>query len=286
VEIPFVKMEGCGNDYIYLDLLSGRGVAAASLPDAKSLACGMSDRHFGIGADGLILIHPSRRADARMQMFNADGSEGEMCGNGIRCMAKYLYEEGICRTNPIRIETAAGVLELEMAITSHRVDSVRVDMGIPRLERSEIPMVGPPGHVLDELLDVDGQALQVTALSMGNPHCVVFVQDVEKVPVEVLGPRIESHPSFPRRTNVEFVQVLGPGEVRQRTWERGSGETMACGTGASAVCVAGVVTNRTQRTVLNHLKGGDLTLEWAPDGHLFMEGPAREVFRGTWPVGR
>lgn len=283
-DIPFIKMEGCGNDYVYIDLLSGRGPVGGvrDLGDLPQLARWISDRHFGVGGDGLILIHPSDRADARMQMFNADGSEGEMCGNGIRCLARYLHDEGFARRSSLRVETGAGLKDLELRVVAGEVHSVRVDMGCPVLERAAIPMLGPPGRVILEPLEVDGRFLEITALSMGNPHCVLFVPEVARAPVATLGTAIENHPAFPRRTNVEFVQVIGEGEVAQRTWERGSGETLACGTGASAVCVAGVLAGRTQRSILNHLAGGDLRINWNADGHVLIEGPAREVFRGVW----
>jgi diaminopimelate epimerase len=282
MDIPFIKMEGCGNDYIYLDLITGKGPAASSLGNLEDLARRISDRHYGVGSDGLILIRPSESGDARMQMFNADGSESEMCGNGIRCVARYLHDAGVTDGRPVRIETGAGLLTLFVRATGGVVTSVRVDMGVPELERSRIPMSGPAGQVLNEPLKVGGFELEVTAVSMGNPHCVLFVPNIALAPVADLGPMIENHPAFPNRTNVEFVEIVSRTEVRQRTWERGSGETLACGTGASAVCVAGAVGNRTERQVLIHLKGGDLRLEWAGDNHVFMEGPAREVFRGVW----
>lgn len=281
--IPFVKMEGAGNDYVYLDLLPGRGLDTVPLGDLPTLARQISDRHYGVGSDGLILVRPSEVADARMQMFNADGSESEMCGNGIRCVARYLHDEGLVGANPLTVETGAGVLTLALRIEAGRVAAVRVDMGPPRLERAEIPMRGAPGRVIQEVFELEDRVVRLTAVSMGNPHAVIFVPDVDAAPVTSLGPLIETHPAFPRRTNVEFVQVLSRGEVRQRTWERGAGETLACGTGASAVCVAGVLAGLTDGRILNHLRGGDLVLEWAPGGNVFMEGPAREVFRGVWP---
>lgn len=282
MKIPFVKMEGAGNDYIYVDCLPGRGVDPEALGDLPALARSMSSRHFGVGADGLILIRPSERGAARMHMFNADGSEGEMCGNGIRCVARYLHDEGIAPGPCLTIETGAGDKTLELRFEGGVVTGVKVHMGAPRLDRAEIPMVGPAGGVVAEPLEVDGVSIEITAVSMGNPHCVIFVPDVDATPVTALGPRIENHPAFPRRTNVEFVQVLHRGEVRQRTWERGSGETLACGTGASAVCVAGVLTGRTGRRITNHLRGGTLVLEWSESGDVTMDGPAREVFRGAW----
>jgi diaminopimelate epimerase len=255
----------------------------------------MSDRRFGVGGDGLILICPTDRADAEMRMFNADGSPSEMCGNGIRCVAKYLYDHGICRKDTLRIESAGQVLSLELVAEHGVVERVRVDMGAPILIPERIPTTlrssaGPQKPVVDLPIDVAGRELRVTCVSMGNPHCVVFVsepsaEDAEPTDDWVLGvgPKLEVDPRFPNRVNVEFVQVLGRGELRQRTWERGSGETLACGTGASAVCVAGVLTGRTDREVLIHLSGGDLSIEWnETDDHVYMTGPAVEVFSGQW----
>lgn len=280
--IPFIKMEGAGNDYVYIDILPGRGVPLASLGNLPDLARALSDRHFGVGSDGLILIGPSERADARMQMFNADGSESEMCGNGIRCVARYLHDEKVVTGTRLTVETGSGVLDLAIELSHGEVAGVRVDMGAPRLERFDIPMRGVPGRVIDEPLELDGHRLHITAVSMGNPHCVVFVPSVDDAPVQTLGPLLETHPLFPERTNIEFVEVLDRGRVRQRTWERGSGETLACGTGASAVCVAGVLTDRTERVIENQLRGGKLHLEWRASGSVLMSGPAREVFRGHW----
>lgn len=281
--IPFIKMEGAGNDYVYIDVLPGRGVPLTTLGDLSGLARRVSDRHMGIGSDGLILIGSSERADARMQMFNADGSESAMCGNGIRCVARYLHDEGVVAGPRLKIETGSGVLDLTLVMVDGRVAGVTVDMGVPRLDRSDIPMRGVPGRVIEEPIDVGGQLIHVTAVSMGNPHCVIFVPSVEAAPVRTLGPLIELHPLFPERTNVEFVEVLDRGRVRQRTWERGSGETLACGTGASAVCVAGVLTGRTDPAIENELLGGTLKLEWQAGGSVLMTGPAHEVFRGEWP---
>ncbi len=275
----FTKMHGLGNDYVYVSAFD------QSVPaDPARLAIAISDRHFGVGGDGLILILPSGRADARMRMFNADGSEGEMCGNGVRCVAKYLYDHGLARRNQVKIETGRGVLTLDLEIEKDRVQRVRVDMGAPILESERIPthMLGdPPIEVPVQLAD---RELRLTAVSMGNPHAVIYVDDVEVFPLEFLGPQIEHHPAFPRRVNVHAVQVLGRSEARMRTWERGSGITLACGTGACAVCVAGVLTTRTDRSILAHLPGGDLELSWPDDhGPVFMTGPATEVFSGDWP---
>ncbi|MCL4205563.1 MAG: diaminopimelate epimerase [Pirellulaceae bacterium] len=277
--MQFTKMHGAGNDYVYVDCF------AQPVPDRlPELARRISDRRFGVGGDGLILIRPSDRADARMQMFNADGSEAEMCGNGIRCVAKYVYDHGICRRDELQIETGAGVLPVRVETDGGLVRQVRVDMGPPILEAAIIPTTLPGMPVADVPLDVAGHRLTVTCVSMGNPHCVLFVPAATDELVLGLGPQIETDPHFPARVNVEFVEVLGPGEVRQRTWERGSGETWACGTGASAVCVAGVLTGRTERRIVNHLRGGDLVLEWnEADGRVYMTGPAAEVFQGQWP---
>jgi len=277
--IRFTKMQGAGNDYVYVDCFS------QTMPDRPDeLARRIADRHFGVGGDGLILICPSQVADARMRMFNADGSEAEMCGNGIRCLAKYVHDHGIADKETLRIETATGVLELDLVLHGGRVEQVRVDMGRPDLAADRIPTTLEGNSVVDVPLTVDGQRFPVTCVSMGNPHCVVFVDEPTDAWVLGVGPRVETDPHFPSRTNVEFVQVLGPGEVRQRTWERGSGETLACGTGASAVCVAGVLSGRTERKLVVHLTGGDLTLDWdAASDHVTMTGPAVEVFHGTWP---
>jgi diaminopimelate epimerase len=274
----FTKMHGAGNDYVYVDCFH------EPVPENPAeLARRASDRHFGIGGDGLILIRPSHVADARMQMFNADGSEAEMCGNGIRCVAKYVYDHGICREDTLRIETGRGVLTLDLEVRDGQTRRVRVDMGQPILEADKIPTTLPGSPVVRAVLELDGQSLEVTSVSMGNPHAVVYVDDVTDRWVLGFGPKLEIDPHFPARVNAEFVQVISPKEVRMRVWERGSGETLACGTGASAVCVAGVLTGRTNRTIVAHLPGGDLELEWAENDHVFMTGPAVEVFSGEWP---
>jgi diaminopimelate epimerase len=275
----FTKMQGAGNDYIYVNCFQ-----ETVPPQLAALARQMSDRHFGIGADGLILIEPSDVADARMRMFNADGSEAEMCGNGIRCLAKYVYDYGICRRDNLKIETGAGTLSLDLQTDGDRVVRVRVDMGQPIVDAARIPTTLAGPTVVDREIEVGDRNLSVTCVSMGNPHCVIFVDEINDDLVLGWGPRIETDARFPSRVNVEFVQVATATEVRQRTWERGSGETLACGTGASAVCVAGVLTGRTQRKILNHLLGGDLELEWREsDNRVYMTGPAVEVFSGDWP---
>jgi diaminopimelate epimerase len=276
--MKFTKMHGAGNDYVYVNGFS------ETVADPARLAVEISDRNFGVGSDGLILILPSSVADVRMRMFNADGSEAEMCGNGIRCVAKYVYENNLARKTTLAVETGAGVLTLELfPAADDCVALVRVDMGEPRLRRGEIPLLGPAKEqAIDIELAVAGMTLHGSCVSMGNPHCVIFVEDVADFPVAEIGPLIENHELFPKRINVEFVQVISPREVRQRTWERGAGETLACGTGASAVTVAGVLTGRTERKILNHLAGGDLELEWLESGSVQMTGPAVEVFRGEY----
>ncbi len=274
----FTKMQGLGNDYVYVDLFRDR---LTSEPEV--IARAVSDRHFGIGADGLILIEPSDRADARMRMFNADGSESEMCGNGVRCVAKYVHDHGIAPKDRITIETGRGVLTLDLEVVEGKARRVRVDMGAPILVANEIPTTLPGDPPIDVPIVVEGREYGVTAVSMGNPHAVVYVDDAAEFPLESLGPKFENHSAFPRRVNAHFVQVLSPSEVMMRTWERGSGITLACGTGACAVCVAGVLTGRTGPKLLAHLPGGDLELEWGGMGQpVFMTGPATEVFSGEW----
>ena len=277
--MKFTKMHGIGNDYVYVETFS-----QPPPPDPVRLAVAISDRHFGVGSDGLILIVPSAEADARMRMFNADGSEGEMCGNGVRCVAKYLYDHGLARDDRLKVETGRGVLTLELEVSSGKVQRVRVDMGPPILRASDIPTLlegNPPVGVPIALME---KRLDVTAVSMGNPHAVIYVSDTSNFPLETIGPALEHHPAFPRRVNVHIVQVIGPEEVKMRTWERGSGLTLACGTGACAVCVAGVLTGRTGQRIVAHLPGGDLELDWQGEGSsVFMTGPATEVFSGEWP---
>ncbi|MGQ9761138.1 MAG: diaminopimelate epimerase [Thermogutta sp.] len=276
--MQFTKMHGIGNDYVFVDCFQ------QSLPEApEALAPKIADRHFGVGGDGLILILPSQVADARMRIFNADGSEAEMCGNGVRCVAKYVYEHGIARKNPLKIETGRGLLTLHLELTNGLVQRVSVDMGEPILEPARIPVQLNGNAVIEHPLTIGDLAFAITCVSMGNPHCVLFLPQVDGDLVTRIGPQLEKHPLFPNRTNVEFVQVVSPSEVRMRVWERGSGETLACGTGACAVCVAGALTNRLERAVMVHLLGGDLQIEWESNGHVLMTGPAEEVFTGNWP---
>ncbi|MCX7598849.1 MAG: diaminopimelate epimerase [Armatimonadetes bacterium] len=278
----FTKLHGLGNDYIYLDAISQDLTGY----DLAKLAQVLSDRHFGVGGDGIILILPSQVADFRMRIFNPDGSEAEMCGNGIRGFAKYVYEHGLTAKTELAVETGAGIIKPRLFVNREgRVEKVRVDMGPPRLARAEIPMAGEPPDqpVINEALAVGDESFAVTCVSMGNPHCVIFLDaatNLAEFPVSSLGPRIEKHEAFPRRTNVEFAVVDGPQRIRMRVWERGAGETLACGTGACATLVAAALTGRAERKATVQLLGGELEIEWADDDHVYMTGPAVEVFSG------
>ena len=274
--MEFVKMHGLGNDFILINGLKDGGTV-----NYFELAPKICDRNFGIGADGLLIILPSEVADIKMQIINSDGSEAEMCGNGIRCFAKYVFEEGIVDKTKMEVETLAGIIVPELILQKDKVVSIRVDMGEPQLERSRIPMIGSPGPVIKEKLKVLDQEFEVTAVSMGNPHCVIFVPDLTKIDINKWGPLIEKHQAFPRKTNVEFVQVVTPSEAIMRVWERGAGITLACGTGACATLTAGVLNNLLHRTAIIKLLGGELEIEWAENNHLYMTGPAEEVFRGV-----
>ncbi|MCX7407894.1 MAG: diaminopimelate epimerase [Planctomycetales bacterium] len=274
----FTKMHGAGNDYVYINCFDEPTPA-----DIPSTAIAISDRHTGVGGDGLVLIGPSEVADARMRMFNADGSESEMCGNAIRCVAKYVSDRGIARKPELKIETGRGILTMQLFTgAGGKVEQVTVNMGAPILESARIPTTLPGDPPTNATLDVAGMSIDVTCVSMGNPHCVTFVDEVNDDWVLRVGPQIERHPAFPRRVNAEFIQVVSRDEFIMRVWERGSGETLACGTGACASAVAGVLTGRTNRTVTAHLRGGDLKLEWSASGDVFMTGPATEVFSGEW----
>jgi diaminopimelate epimerase len=276
-KLRFTKMHGIGNDYVYVDAFHHR------VGDPAGLARRVSPRRTGIGSDGLILICPSEVADCRMEMYNADGSRGEMCGNGIRCVAKYAFEHGLAPRNPMRIETDAGIKTIALRVRNGIVQSATVDMGEPVLAGPRIP-VAAEGQVIDAALEIDGITYRITCLSMGNPHCVVFI-DPERVDIEKVGPRFEHHRFFPKRVNTEFVRVDGPTELTMRVWERGSGETAACGTGACAAVVAAVLTQRAQRQATVHLRGGDLEIEWREaDNRVYMTGPAEEVFSGEIEV--
>lgn len=281
----FTKMHGIGNDYVYVDCVRQKPPG-----DPAALAVAVSDRHFGIGSDGLILICPSERADARMRMFNADGSESEMCGNGLRCVAKFVHDHGIATKPKLALETGRGVLTVDLEVQNGKAVRVRVNMGAPILESAKIPTTLPGDPPVNVSLDIEGTSHQVTCVSMGNPHAVIYAPEEyfgtwRYDLVTFHGSLIENKPAFPRRTNVHFVKVHSPNEVTMRTWERGSGITLACGTGACAVCVAGVLTGKTARKLLAHLPGGDLELEWSEaDNCVYMTGPATEVFTGEWPT--
>jgi diaminopimelate epimerase len=281
--MKFTKMQGIGNDYIYVNGF------AETLADPARLATQISDRHFGIGADGLILILPSQKADVRMRMFNADGSEAEMCGNGIRCVAKYAFDHGLSRSNPMRVETGNGILSLQLQTQNGKVAQVTVNMGQPILKLADIPvdarLVTPMDRPHQYSFNTGSHTFtHATFVSMGNPHAVMFVDDVAQIDLPHLGPIVEHFKAFPKRINAHWVQIKSRSEVIMRTWERGSGITLACGTGACAVAVAAALTGRADRKILAHLPGGDLNLEWREsDNCVYMTGPAEEVFSGEWP---
>jgi len=276
--MKFTKMHGLGNDYVYVD------AARETVADPVALARAMSDRHTGVGADGLILIVPSDRADVRMVMYNADGSRAEMCGNGIRCVAKYAVDHGLCDRLDLAIETDAGVKRVWCQLRDSLVDSVRVDMGVPSLAARDLPAAVEPERMVDYPMHVGPHEFNVTGVSMGNPHAVAFVDELHRIDLVEVGPLMERAGLFPNRINVHFVRVDNENHVTVRTWERGSGATRACGTGACAVCVAGAVTGRTRRAVTAELPGGALLIEWADDDHVYMTGLAVEVFQGEWPT--
>ena len=277
--MKFTKMHGAGNDYVYVNCFE-----QVELGDVTELAKAISDRHFGVGGDGLVLICPSERADARMVMYNADGSEAEMCGNAVRCVAKFVFDHGIAAKEELTIETGRGVLALQCSVTDGKVDRVRVNMDEPILASSEIPTTLAGDPPVNVPVEVGGRTLEVTCVSMGNPHAVTFVDEVNDDWVLNIGPQVEVHEAFPRKINAEFIQVVSRSEVVMRVWERGSGETLACGTGACASVVAGVLAELLDRKVLVRLTGGDLEIEWAESGEVYMTGPAAEVFSGEWPI--
>ncbi len=273
--MKFTKMNGCGNDYVYINGF------VEKVENPKELAKKVSDRHFGIGSDGLILIVPSDKADFCMRMFNADGSEGEMCGNGIRCVAKYVYDHKMTDKTEISVETKAGIKYLDLTVEDEKVTKVKVDMGEPILEPKKIPVRSEKKRVVNEPIAVAEKAWNMTCVSMGNPHAVVFVEDTGSLEIEKYGPLFENHELFPNRTNTEFVQVLNRNEINMRVWERGSGETLACGTGTCASVVACILNGYTDEKVLVHLLGGDLEIEYEKTtNHVFMTGPAETVFEG------
>ena len=275
----FTKMHGCGNDYVYVNLFEEK------VENPAEVSIKVSDRHFGIGSDGLITIGPSDKADFRMHIYNADGSEAEMCGNGIRCVAKYVYDHHLTDKTEIAVETGAGILTLILFPKDGKVEQVRVDMGEPILTPAEIPVVADGDKVIDEPIEVGGKTWNMTCVSMGNPHAVVFVDDTANFPLETYGPLFENHERFPKRTNTEFVQIISRTEANMRVWERGSAETWACGTGTCACVMACILNGKTEDKVLVHLRGGDLTIEYDRESnHVFMTGPATEVFEGEIDV--
>ncbi|MBR1865256.1 MAG: diaminopimelate epimerase [Lachnospiraceae bacterium] len=273
--MKFTKMEGLGNDYVYVNCLE------ETVVDPARLAVKVSDRHFGIGSDGLILIKPSEIADFCMDMYNADGSRAEMCGNGIRCVAKYVYDYGLTTKTSISVETLAGVKYLDLKIEDGKVKLVTVNMGAPELRPAKIPVRSEKEILVKEPIEVAGERYEITCVSMGNPHCIVFVEDTEHFPIETIGPQFEHHAIFPNRVNTEFIQVLDAKTVNMRVWERGTGETLACGTGACASAVACILNGLTENEITLHLLGGDLLVRWDREENLvYMTGPARVVFDG------
>lgn len=277
MRMKFTKMHGIGNDYVYVNCLTER------VPNPEAVARYVSDRHFGIGSDGLILIKPSKNADFEMDMYNADGSRGAMCGNGIRCVAKYVYDYGLTDKTQISVETKSGIKYLDLTVEDGKVKLVKVDMGAPELNAGQIPIVSANPQVLDEPIDVDGVTYRMTGVSMGNPHAVVYMDDVKGLEIEKIGPKFENHPCFPDRVNTEFVHVLDEHTVEMRVWERGSGETLACGTGSCAVAVASILNGyvKADEPVTVRLLGGELEIFWDRTANtVFMTGPAAVVFDG------
>lgn len=269
-------MQGIGNDYIYVNCFTEK------VENPSVLSVKLSNRYFGVGSDGLILIEPSEIADCKMDMYNADGSRGMMCGNGIRCVGKYMYERGIAKKDVMTVETLSGVKTLYLDISGGKVDSIEVNMGKPEIRADKIPVIFNKAQVINEPVAIGGNEYKITCVSMGNPHCVIFTNDVDKINLEKTGPKFENNSIFPAKVNTEFVQIIGCSEVKMRVWERGSGETLACGTGACACAAACILNKKTSRCVKVHLKGGDLTIRWdEKSGNIFMRGPAEFVFDGT-----
>ena len=277
--MDFVKMHGLGNDFVFIEDKTGQD------KDYTVLARAMCNRHTGIGADGLIVIVDSRVADVRMRIINSDGSEAEMCGNGIRCFAKYVYDSGIIEKKQFTVETPAGIMEPEITVgADNKAELITINMGRPSFNRSEIPMEGPDGRVLNEDLGVDGENWKITSLLMGVPHTVTYVDDVDSVDIEKIGPLFEKHEAFPKHTNINFAQQMDDRTVKVRTWERGAGATLACGTGSCSVAVASFLNGRTGREVDIQLPLGTLHIEYREeDGNVYMTGPAAVSFTGTWP---
>ena len=281
--VKFTKMHGIGNDYVYVNCFN------ETIKDPSAVSKYVSDRHFGVGSDGLILIKPSKVADFQMDMYNADGSQGEMCGNGIRCVAKYVYDYGLTDKTNISVETLAGIKHLDLTIENGKVALVKVNMGSPELVPEKIPVVAEGERAIDVPLEVKGKTYQMNGVSMGNPHCVIFMEeDIRELDLESMGPDFENHKRFPKRINTEFVNVLDENTLRMRVWERGSGETLACGTGACATAVAAILNGLVQKEVTVKLLGGDLKIQWnGSDAPVYMTGPATTVFDGiiTLPEG-
>ena len=274
--MKFTKMHGLGNDYVYVNCFEEK------IDNPPAVARFVSDRHFGIGSDGLIMINPSKTADFEMEMYNADGSRGEMCGNGIRCVAKYVYDYGLTNKTQISVETLGGIKYLDLTVEDGKVSLVKVDMGKPELEADLIPIISEREQVIDEPIEVDGKEYHMTGVSMGNPHAVIYVDDVKGLDLEKIGPKFENHERFPKRINTEFVHCIDRQTVEMRVWERGSGETLACGTGACAVAVSSILNNLTDTQVTVKLLGGDLQIEWDREkDRVFMTGPATVVFDGV-----
>ena len=274
--MKFTKMHGLGNDYVYVNCFEEK------IDNPPAVARFVSDRHFGIGSDGLIMINPSKTADFEMEMYNADGSRGEMCGNGIRCVAKYVYDYGLTDKTQISVETLGGIKYLDLTVEDGKVSLVKVDMGKPELEADLIPITSEREQVIDEPIEVDGKEYHMTGVSMGNPHAVIYVDDVKGLDLEKIGPKFENHERFPKRINTEFVHCIDRQTVEMRVWERGSGETLACGTGACAVAVSSILNNLTDTQVTVKLLGGDLQIEWDKEkDRVFMTGPAKVVFDGV-----
>lgn len=276
MKFSFSKWHGLGNDFVIVNGFKEK------IENYKQMAIEVCDRHLGVGADGLVVILPSEIADFHMRIFNADGSEAEMCGNVTRCIARYVYEYGLTNKEKITLETKAGIIKPELIFIDGMLSTIRVDMGEPRLQRSEIPMIGDGEKVINELLVTEKSDYYITCVSMGNPHCILFVDDISDVDLSTIGPMIETNSAFPKKTNVEFVQVINKQRVRMRVWERGAGITMACGTGACATVVAAVLNGKTDRHAVVELDGGELLIEWGLDNHVYMSGPAIEVFRGEY----
>lgn len=273
--MKFTKMHGLGNDYIYVNCLE------KEIQNASEVAKFVSDRHFGIGSDGLVMILPSQKADFKMRMLNSDGSEAEMCGNAIRCVGKFVYDNGLTDKKKVTIETLAGIKILDLTVENGKVETVRVDMGEPILKPKDIPVNSDKDLFISEPVTIEDQVYKVTCVSMGNPHAVTYVDNVDAFPLEKIGPKMETNRLYPRKINSEFVQVIDRDTLKMRVWERGAGETMACGTGACAVLVASVLNGLCERKATIKLLGGDLSIEWnQQDNHVYMTGPATKVFDG------